>query len=44
MFSIDYPYGLSEVAGRFMDGAPLSDDVSAHVAHANAETLLRLRA
>ena len=44
MFSIDYPYESSELAGRFMDGAPLSDDVSARVAHANAETLLGLRA
>jgi 2,3-dihydroxybenzoate decarboxylase len=44
MFSIDYPYESSELAGRFMDDAPLSGDVSARVAHANAEALLGLRA
>ena len=44
MFSIDYPYKSSELAGHFMDDAPLSDDVGACVAHANAETLLGLRA
>jgi 2,3-dihydroxybenzoate decarboxylase len=43
MFSIDYPYESSEVAGRFMDDAPLSEDIADRVAHANAEALLGLR-
>ena len=44
LYCEDYPYESSEIAGRFMDDAPLSDDVSARVAHANAEALLGLRA
>ena len=44
MFSIDYPYEVSEVAGKFMDTTPLSDDLRRRVAAGNAAALLRLTA
>ena len=42
MFSIDYPYESSDVAGRFMESAALSEETRALVGHRNAETLLKL--
>ena len=42
MFSIDYPYESSDVAGQFMQSAAVSEDVRALVGHANAEAILKL--
>jgi 2,3-dihydroxybenzoate decarboxylase len=42
MFSVDYPYQSSKVAGDFIDSAPLSDAVRAKVCHGNARRILRL--
>lgn len=42
MFSIDYPYESSEIAGHFMASAAVSEDVRALVGHHNAEALLKL--
>src|SRR6195952_3940737 len=42
MYSIDYPYESSAIAGRFMASAAVSDDVRALVAHENAEKILKL--
>jgi 2,3-dihydroxybenzoate decarboxylase len=44
MFSIDYPFESSEVAGKFMDTTPLPDDLRKRVASGNATALLRLSA
>ncbi len=40
MFSVDYPFELSDAAGKFMDTVPLPDEVRADVASHNAERLL----
>ena len=42
MFSIDYPYESSDIAGRFMESAAVSEDVRALVGHRNAEAILKL--
>lgn len=42
MYSIDYPYESSDVAGRFMETAAISEDVRALVSHQNAEAILKL--
>lgn len=42
MFSIDYPYESSDVAGRFMESAAISEETRALVGHQNAEALLKL--
>ncbi len=42
MYSIDYPYESSDVAGRFIESAAVSEDVRALVGHANAEAILKL--
>jgi 2,3-dihydroxybenzoate decarboxylase len=42
LFSIDYPYEVSAVAGKFMDSTPLTEDARARIAYGNAATLLRI--
>lgn len=42
MYSIDYPYGSSDIAGRFMEAAAISEDTRALVSHRNAEAILKL--
>lgn len=42
MFSIDYPYESSDVAGRFMASAAISEETRALVGHRNAQALLKL--
>jgi 2,3-dihydroxybenzoate decarboxylase len=42
MFSADYPFEDAEEAGRFMDAAPLADDMRKAVAHDNAARLLKV--
>lgn len=42
MFSVDYPYESSQVAAGFLEGAPLSTEVRAKIAHGNAARLLGL--
>jgi 2,3-dihydroxybenzoate decarboxylase len=42
MYSIDYPYESSGVAGQFMASAAISEDARALVGHGNAEALLKL--
>lgn len=42
LFSVDYPYEDSGVAGRFLDIAPIGDDVRAKVARTNAMALMPL--
>ncbi len=42
MFSIDYPFEVSEVAGKFMDSTKLAEEVRARVAFGNAAALLRI--
>jgi 2,3-dihydroxybenzoate decarboxylase len=42
MYSIDYPYESSDVAGRFIESAAVSEDVRALIGHANAEAILKL--
>ncbi|QFR34947.1 amidohydrolase family protein [Ancylobacter sp. TS-1] len=42
MFSVDYPYEDPEVASRFIETAPISEETRAKVCHGNAERLLRL--
>jgi 2,3-dihydroxybenzoate decarboxylase len=42
MFSIDYPYESSEVAGQFIESAAVTEDVRELVGHANAEAILKL--
>ncbi|TPG36849.1 amidohydrolase family protein [Mycolicibacterium hodleri] len=43
MFSVDYPYESSEVAGRFMDTAAIYEETRGLVGHRNAEALLKLK-
>lgn len=42
MFSVDYPYEDSAIAGAFIESAPISEIVRAKVCHGNAERILRL--
>jgi 2,3-dihydroxybenzoate decarboxylase len=42
MFSVDYPYEDCEVAAKFIDSAPVSDEVRAKVCHGTARRVLRL--
>ena len=42
MFSVDYPYAPNAVARRFLDSLPVSLADRAKIAHATADTLLRL--
>ncbi|MDR3661590.1 MAG: amidohydrolase family protein [Mycobacterium sp.] len=42
MFSVDYPYESSQVAGQFMDTAAIPEDTKALVGHENAQALLKL--
>lgn len=42
LFSVDYPYESSQVAGDFMDHADIAEDIRALVGHENAEALLKL--
>ncbi|MBR0679862.1 amidohydrolase [Roseomonas eburnea] len=44
MFSIDYPYESSEVAGQFIATADIAEDVRGRVGGGNARALLRLTA
>lgn len=43
MFSIDYPYEISVVAGQFMDQAAISEQERARVGRQNAQGLLKLQ-
>lgn len=43
LFSVDYPYEESAVAGAFLDAAPLDEETRAKVAHLNARAVLNLR-
>lgn len=43
MFSVDYPYEDCDVAARFIESAPISEEVRAKVCHGAARRLLRLR-
>jgi predicted TIM-barrel fold metal-dependent hydrolase len=42
MFAVDYPYGDSDRARKFLDEAPLGEADRHKIAHANAERLLKL--
>jgi predicted TIM-barrel fold metal-dependent hydrolase len=42
MFSADYPYGSMSAARSFLDRLPISPADREKIAHANAETLLRM--
>jgi predicted TIM-barrel fold metal-dependent hydrolase len=42
MFSTDYPFGSMVEARTFLSALPLSEDERDHIAHRNAERLLRL--
>ncbi len=42
MFSIDYPFETTELAGRFMEEVPLDSDARARIASGNAEQLFKL--
>jgi predicted TIM-barrel fold metal-dependent hydrolase len=42
MFSADYPWGSMESAHKFLDQLPISPADKEHIAHGNAERLLRL--
>ena len=44
LFSIDYPYEDSAIAGQFLDSAPLDAATSEKVARLNAMTILNIRA
>ena len=43
MFSADFPFESTQEAGKFMDAAPLKDEIKQDVASRNAERLLGLR-
>ncbi|WP_076866026.1 amidohydrolase family protein [Bradyrhizobium mercantei] len=43
LFSVDYPFERSDIASKFIETAPLPDDVRRLVCHGNAEALFRLR-
>ena len=42
LFSVDYPYEDSQVAGNFIDTAPLSEATRAKICQGNARRVLRL--
>lgn len=42
MFSVDYPFSRNTDGRAFLDGAPLSEEDRAKIAHGNAERLLGL--
>jgi len=42
LFSVDYPYEDSAVAGRFLDRAPIDDSVRAKVAGLNAVSVMNI--
>jgi predicted TIM-barrel fold metal-dependent hydrolase len=42
MFAVDYPYGDTQRARKFLDEAPLGEADRHKIAHGNAERLLRL--
>ena len=42
MFAVDYPYGDTDRARKFLDAAPLGDADRHKIAHGNAERLLKL--
>ena len=42
LFAVDYPYLTNTGARRFLEALPVGDADRAKIAHANAETLLRL--
>lgn len=42
LFSVDYPYEDSAVAGRFLDNAAIDDRVREKVARSNAVALMQL--
>jgi len=43
MFSVDYPYESSKIAGRFMETATVSESTRTLVGHGNAAALLKLK-
>ncbi len=43
MYSVDHPFEDMAEAGRWLDAAPLSDEVRARVSAGNAERVLKLR-
>ncbi|MFG1464294.1 amidohydrolase family protein [Xanthobacter sp. DSM 24535] len=43
LFSVDYPYEDSAIAGKFLDDAPLDGATRAKVAYLNAASLMRLK-
>jgi len=43
LFSVDYPFERSDIAARFIDTVPLSDEVRSLVWHKNAEALFGLK-
>jgi 2,3-dihydroxybenzoate decarboxylase len=42
MFSVDYPFEDCEVAAKFIESAPISEEARAKVRHGTARRLLRL--
>lgn len=44
LFSIDYPYEDSAIAGRFLDAAPLNEETRAKVARGNAIDVMNIKA
>ncbi|MCS6891400.1 MAG: amidohydrolase family protein [Rhodovarius sp.] len=42
MFSVDYPFESADVAARFIDTAPVGEEVRARICHGNAAELLGL--
>ncbi len=44
LFSVDYPYEDSAVAGKFLDDAPLDDETRAKVARLNAMKVMNIKA
>jgi 2,3-dihydroxybenzoate decarboxylase len=44
LFSVDYPFERSDIAAKFIETVPLSDEVRRQVCHKNAESLFNLDA
>nr|WP_246548827.1 amidohydrolase family protein [Ancylobacter oerskovii] len=44
LFSVDYPYEDSVVAGRFLDAAPLDEETRGKVARGNAISVMNIKA
>lgn len=42
LFSVDYPFERSDTAAKFIETAPIPDDVRRLVCHGNAEALFNL--